>query len=467
MRRLSLLALAASTFVAAACTSVPREDLPVALGADTESETDDATTEAAPSSTTTTTLPEVVDFTGAIAMGGLPGLVITDPDGDLLDIAPDDPRGRATQPTWSRDGDRAVALVSSPGGAQVVVATVDETFVHPARRDYFFFSWSGDGRFIAGLGPGPQGTTLDILTADGELATEQQLDTRSFYLAWEPGGDDLVVHRDRTLELVRDPVELETVEPLGEPGQSFLAPAWIPGTREIVIVDEADDGRLVRLDVDTGDREDLGPVGGDAGLVVSPDGSRLFLSHSGPNVALSDDITIAVPAQDGDGPDDGPSDEGEPDPSEPDDDGSDEDESDEVEQTAATEVVLLDTGVRVPINDQLSLWAEWSRDGGALVFLQPGAGTGVWRLLNEDGVREIGEALLTETFFRNYVFFAWQYVESPRLWSPNSDAIVYASTDQGVPGVYVQPLDGERARIGDGDVAFWAPELPAGASSPA
>ena len=159
-------------------------------------------------------------------------------------------------------------------------------------------SWSGDGRYIAALGPGPEGTTLDILTAEGELATEQQLDTRSFYLAWEPGGDDLVIHRDETLELVRDPLDLETLEPLGEPGQSFLAPGWIPGTRQIVIVDEADGGRLVRVDVDTGQRDDLGPVGGNAGLVVSPDGSRLLLSHSGPNVELGDDIDIALPAQD-------------------------------------------------------------------------------------------------------------------------------------------------------------------------
>ncbi|MEM9466621.1 MAG: hypothetical protein AAGA90_14710 [Actinomycetota bacterium] len=437
MRRLVPLVLAVGALVATACTSVPAEELPG--GSVLEEPTASSTTT---TTTTTTTLPEVFDFNGAIAVGGLPGLVIVDDEGELVAVAPEDARGQATQPTWSRDGDRAVALVPTPTGAQVVVRSVDETFVHDARRGYFFFSWSGDGRYIAALGPGPQGTSLDILTAEGELATEQSLDTRSFYLAWEPGGDDLVVHRDRTLELVRDPLDLETLESLGEPGQSFLAPAWIPGTREIVIVDEADDGRLIRLDVDSDERIDLGPVGAEAGLVVSPDGSRLFLSHSGPNVELSDDITVAhtgdaVPAQD---PDD---------------------------TTAASEIVVLETGMRIPINDEISLWGEWSRNGETLLFLQPGDAGGIWRVLEPDGVREIGRAQLSSTFFRNYVFFAWQYVESPRLWSPDGDAIVFGASENGVSGVYVQPLDGESVRIADGNVAFWAPELPAGSESPA
>ncbi|MEM9202442.1 MAG: hypothetical protein AAGC53_12305 [Actinomycetota bacterium] len=449
MRRFVPLVIAAVAVLATACTTVTPEE----LGVDTPSGiADDGPSSATPdddgpsstttsTTTTTTTLPEVVDFTGAIAIGGLPGLVITDSAGELLATAPDDPLGQATQPTWSRDGDRAVALLPTPGGAQVVVRSTEETFVNEARRGYFFFSWSGDGQYIAALGPGPQGTTLDILTAQGALATQASLDTQSFYLAWEPDGDDLVVHRDGTLDLVRDPLDLSELESLGEPGQSFMAPAWIPGTREVVIVDDADDGRLIRLDVDTGDRIDLGPVGGEAGLTVSPDGSRLFLSHSGPNVEFSDDITISrptgVPVQD------------------------------DPDILAASEIVVLETGMRLPINNELSVWGEWSRDGAALLFLQPGPDGAIWRVLDEDGVREIARAQLTTTFFRNYVFFAWQYVESPRLWSPEGDAIVFAATETGVPGIYVQPLDGERVRISDGTVAFWAPELPGGARSPA
>ena len=446
VRRFPLLALLAA-LLATACTSVPPEALPAQIDRVDGAPPPETVPSEPATTTTTTTLPDPIEFAGAIAVGGLPGLVISSTTGELLTVAPDQPQGWGTQPTWSRDGTRAVAVVTSAAGPEVVVASSNDTFTHPARRPYFFFSWSGDGRYIAALGPGPAGTTLDILTAEGELATEQQLNTRSFYLAWEPGGDDLVIHRDGTLELVRDPLDLETLEPLGEPGQSFLAPGWIPGTRQIVIVDEADGGRLVRVDVDTGQRDDLGPVGGNAGLVVSPDGSRLLLSHSGPNVELSDDIDIAFPAQDEQ------------------DDGEGDGEGDE--ETAATELVFLESGVRVPINDQLSLWGEWSRTGDTILLLQPGLSTGIWRVVSEDGVRDLGDAPLSQTFLRDYVFFAWQYVESPRLWSPDGDAIVYGSSDRGIPGVYIQPLDGERRRIGSGDVAFWAPELPGRGSSPA
>ena len=91
------------------------------------------------------------------------------------------------------------------------------------------------------VGAGPRGTSLDILTPEGELATDATIDTGSFYLAWEPGGDDLVIHLDDELFLLRDPQDLETRESLGAPGQSFLAPVWIPGTRHVVIVDDDDD----------------------------------------------------------------------------------------------------------------------------------------------------------------------------------------------------------------------------------
>ena len=135
------------------------------------------------------------------------------------------------------------------------------------------------------MGPGPRSTSLDILTPEGELATDATIDTGSFYLAWEPGGDDLVVHLDDELFLLRDPRDLETRESLGTPGQSFLAPVWIPETRHIVIVDDvdgSDEGRLIRLDVDDRSEQDLGPVRGGVGMTVSPD-AALFVSHGGPD----------------------------------------------------------------------------------------------------------------------------------------------------------------------------------------
>ncbi|MEM8707245.1 MAG: hypothetical protein AAGE98_12360 [Actinomycetota bacterium] len=439
-RRLRLGPLTIGLAVAAmagACTSVPPEELSVPLFPPTtttvaaESQPD-AEADDAPEGEAEPVVPGL-DVDGRIAVGGLDGLVITEADGTVLQTA--SPTGVGTQPAWSRDGSRAVAYIPDRAGGSVVVAADGQEFVTDARRSYFFFSWSGDGAYIAALGPGPQGTTLDILTPEGELATEDSIDTASFYLAWEPGGDDLVVHLDDELLLIRDPLALDDQESLGTPGQAFLAPVWIPETRDIVIVDEGEENRLIRLDVDDGTEQDLGPVGGAAGFTVSPDGTRLFLTHDGPDVERSDDIEISLrPVQ---------------------------------ETLAASEVVLLESGRRIGINDELTVWAEWAPDGSAVAMLQIGAESSDWRVFDENGVRDLGEMVSTPTFFRNYVFFSWQFVESPRIWAPDADAIVYAAIEDGEQGIFLHPLDGERVRVGNGDVAFFAPEPDGGAPSPA
>ena len=377
----------------------------------------------------------IIDFSGAIAIGGPQGLVIAEPNGEAI-VEPDEPPGVATQPTWSRDGERAAAFIPTVSGGSVIIVSEDETVVAEATRPYFFFSWSGDGQYLAALGPGPQGTSLDVLDQQGQRVSTSSFDAGSLFLAWEPNGQSLVLHGDDALWLVDDPTDLAAAVSLGEPGQFFTAPAWIPATREVIIVDEADDGRLVRLDVDTQTRIDLGPVGYDAGFVVSPDGSRLFLTHAGPNLEFSDDITVSYsqPTQ--------------------------------ILGDVLSEVLFLDSGQRVIINYQPTWWAEWSPNAESVLMLQPGTERPSWRLISADGMIDLGEAELSDTFAANYVLFAWQYVESPRLWSPNSNAFVYGAQDAVGPGIVVHQLGSGPSRIADGDVAFWAPELPASAPVP-
>ena len=421
-------------FVAAACTSVPPEELSVPLPTTTVESEPAPVAEVESESTVESDTPAVA---GVLAIGGLEGMVVADASGAVVRSAL--PSGIATQPTWSRAGDRAISFVPSATGGSVVVSAGDEAFAVGARRPYFFFSWSGDGAYVAALGPGPRGTSLDILTPEGELATDATIDTGSFYLAWEPGGDDLVVHLDDELFLLRDPWDLETRESLGVPGQSFLAPVWIPGTRHIVIVDDdSAEGRLIRLDVDDRSEEDLGPVRGGVGMTVSPDATRLFVTHGGPDSERGDGIEISIGSA------------GRP-----------------VQETrAASEVIELETGDRTAVSDERSIWAEWAPDGSALALLQPVSQGARWLIADERGLRELGTMQATPTFLRNYLFFSWQYVESPRIWAPDADAIVYAAVEAGIPGIYVHPLNGEPVRVSDGDVAFFAPRPDGAAASP-
>ena len=155
--------------------------------------------------------PDTPAVAGELAIGGLEGMVVADASGAVVRSV--FPSGVATQPTWSRAGDRAISFVPSATGGSVVVSAGDD--VQSALGGRTSFSWSGDGAYVAALGPGPRGTSLDILTPEGELATDATIDTGSFYLAWEPGGDDLVIHLDDELFLLRDPQDLETRESLG------------------------------------------------------------------------------------------------------------------------------------------------------------------------------------------------------------------------------------------------------------
>ena len=438
--RLSLIAIGLiAGFVAAACASVPPEELSVPLPTTTvDSEPAPVAEKESESTAESDSSPDMPAVVGELAIGGLEGMVVADASGAVVRSV--FPSGVATQPTWSRAGDRAISFVPSATGGSVVVSAGDDAFAVGARRPYFFFSWSGDGAYIAALGPGPRGTSLDILTPEGELATDATIDTGSFYLAWEPGGDDLVIHLDDELFLLRDPQDLETRESLGAPGQSFLAPVWIPGTRHVVIVDDDDDsdeGRLTRLDVDDRSAQDLGAVRGGVGMTVSPDATRLFVTHGGPDSDRANEIEISISSA-----------------------------SRPVQETlAASEVIVLETGERTAVSDEPSIWAEWAPDGSALAVLQPVSQGARWLIADELGLRELGTMQATPTFLRNYLFFSWQYVESPRIWAPDADAIVYAAVEAGIPGIYVHPLTGERVRVSDGDVAFFAPR-PDGATAP-
>ena len=367
---------------------------------------------------------------GRIAVGGNAGLQLLEPSGEPAAVVSSGAVA-VSQPTWSRSGDRVVATIAAGGaGFQtlVVADTGDDSVSTPVRRPYFFYSWSTDGSYIAALGPGLIGTSLDILDADGVPVSDVALDSGSLYLAWEPGGDDLLVHTDEELFLVTDITDLGSLSPLGSPGEQFLAPAWIPDTRDaLIVVQEVDGARLVRIEVDSGRQTDLGPIDGAAGIVVSADGTKALLAHSdavsgGPTFASF--VEVAPVA----------------------------------DVTAPTELIDLGTGERTVISSSQSIWAEWSPDGSAIVLLQPSESGLEWSVWSEGTLKGLGAFLPSPTFLQNYLLFGWQYVETPRVWSPDGQAITYAAIDNGQVGIYVHRLtDASPVRIADGDVAFWSP----------
>ena len=166
---------------------------------------------------------------------------------------------------------------------------------------------------------------------------------------------------------------------------------------------------------------------GTVGIVVSPNGDRALLAHG--SASAGGDLAIALRSV--------------------------------VEVVSPTEIVDLASGERQPVNEQRSLWAEWSPDGSRLALLQPNGSDAVeWVVWDGASTRGLGRFLPGPIFFRDYLLYSWQFTESPRVWSPDSTALVYAGFADGREGIWVDRIDDDAPalRVGDGTVAFWSPD---------
>ena len=443
---------------------------------------------------------------GLIAAAGPTGLRLMSPSGQVVgELAAD---LIVTQPTWSRDGLRLAATFTDPTSGTSQVAVVDivagEVVTAPARRPYFFYSWNHDSTRLAALGPGSMGgTALDILDHIGIPTSESPLQHGSVYLAWEPDGRRLLVHAGPELLLVSDPDSLDDYDELGPVGSGFLAAAWVPGTEDFLYVDayrqlpgngsseapaeEAGSDaipRLVRRSLDGGEITDLGPVVALAGIAVHPDGNRVALSFAtvesaepaGPadstgavetasasqsgavetasasqsgavetaSVSQSGAVETASVSQSAD-PSAGAQPRGE-------------------DWSGSVQILDLATTESFTILDRTGHWLEWSPDGRRLLMAsvaQQDAGGArlVWHVWDGDKSVELARFVPSVAFLSNYLRFADQYTETPRLWSPDSDAITFgANTAEGDVGA-VARLDGSGAMtsLGPSDVSFWSP----------
>ena len=406
---------------------------------------------------------------GLIAAAGPTGLRFLRPDGgQVVELTGDQ---IVIQPTWSRDGRRLVATVINPSSGAATVAVVDvstwEVAASPANREYFFYSWSHDGTRLAALGPGPSGgTSLDILDDSGMVASDFSPESGSVFVAWEPGGRRLLVHAGPQLLLVGDPDSPREHSDFGSVGFGFQAPVWVPGTQDFLYVDstrpsrvggsEANPGegdlegtvaggapRLVRRSVDSPELADLGDAAGLVLMSVHPEGRLAALSllaapptsadpNSGAGSAFGAQ-TVAVQAS--------------------------ADISD-----GAVWIVDLATAERSTVLDSTGFWLEWSHDGRQLLIaspttLDPGGATLAWHIWNGQETVELARFTPTVAFVRDYLRFADQYVETPRLWSPDSDAIVFGASVVGQDTTAVARLDGVGGvrSLGVADVSFWSP----------
>ena len=407
---------------------------------------------------------------GLIAAAGPTGLRLLRPDGGT---AAQVAEGLiVNQPTWARDGSRLAATVIDPGSGTARVAIVDvaagDVVTADARRPYFFYSWNHDGTRLAALGPGSSGgTALDILDASGTPTSTSPLQSGSIYVAWEPGGQRLLIHAGPQLLMVRDPDSPSDREDLGVVGFDFQAAAWVPGTQDFLYVDsvgQSSDGssveappeetasdaapRLVRRGADSGAIVDLGPAEGYVAMAVHPLGDRAALSFVALPTPASADPAGSVESTSLSQADDVPT-SAPPGPQ---------------EWSGSVQIVDLATGERLTALPRPGFWLEWSPDGRNLLIATAGrADTGdlslAWHVWDGEESFELARFRPSVAFARSYLPFADQYNETPRLWSPDSEAIVFGAIADSLGVTAVARLDsrGGMTSLGLADISFWSP----------
>lgn len=350
------------------------------------------------------------------------------------------------QPTWSRNGTR-LALVALDGRqAEIHVfdgETGEAVATAPTERLYFFLSWSHDGSRIAALGPGiddngnPQ-TVLDLLDADGALLHGDVARAESLYLAWEPDGLRIAAHADdRLLRVDAD----GTTTDLGAVGVEFFAPKWIPGTGEILLVTDIEGSSfIVRRSIDGLDTlRSLGAADPQLGLAVNPDGQVAAISRNfeveGDPAAERIDLPL-LPQTAG-------------------------------ARSGSVEILDLETGERIEVFAGFTLWVEWNPQGTHLLIYEANVaeGTGTWWVYehrtDEPPIPPLEIVAFTPTpiFSRSYLVFADQFIETPRLWSPNGTQFVYAELTDAGSLIRTADADGVAtpSTVGAGEVGFWSP----------
>ena len=82
-----------------------------------------------------------------------------------------------------------------------------------------------------------------------------------------------------------------------------------------------------------------------------------------------------------------------------------------------------------------------------------------WHVWDGEQTRLLARFTPTPAFARNYMQFADQYDETPRLWSPAGDAIAFGALTAGGSAAAVVRLDDSDGvtSLGSADVSFWRP----------
>ncbi|MEM7323951.1 MAG: hypothetical protein AAF531_12760 [Actinomycetota bacterium] len=350
----------------------------------------------------------------------------------------------ASQPTWSRDGER-LAWASASAERQAVVIQEfgadglpdgSAAISNVAGNPVFYLQWNRNDERLLYIRNSENRGLVEIGTVEPGAPAVPAGEGAPFFVSWAPESDRIVGHvNERTIDLYR-------FDGSGDPGEGFVtvldagggfsAPAWVDEERVLVVID----GELVYLTVATGETESITAVPEPIRFVLSPD--RTAVAYRATGVEGGPSLASAPFSQ-------------------------------RAEQ-AGLIVLDLETGEETLVTNRAAAAWEWSPDSTKLAWLDVavagGRPTGTWGFWSaEDEAAEAPATSATPAFNlsskygRNYLPFFAQYAQSVTGWSPDSSAYAFAGAIGSDGGIWVQLVDEVVAPrlVTLGDFVTWGP----------